>query len=194
MQKNRLILLLIISGCFGGSVAGKIQPVIINPTATSFDSLPSYQTDLTFFVEAINDTLPARAETGKVGETRVRRRKYAPIICKPLPQDVVKQSLESLFFNKGMKAPSADSCSYLLQATVFDFRLEEISKKLTQTMNAYLVLQVKLVNPSDTVDTRQFVIKTQNSKSTLDTSKHAEAILRGALESALKEILKNISK
>jgi hypothetical protein len=93
-----------------------------------------------------------------------------------------------------MNAASADSSSYIVEVTIFDFRLEEISKKFSQTMNAYLVLQIALVNPTDEADSKQFVIKTQNSKSTLDTSKHAESILRGALESALKEILKSISK
>jgi hypothetical protein len=61
-------------------------------------------------------------------------------------------------------------------------------------MEAKIALQLKLIDQQNEGTIKQFTIKSQNSKSTLDTSKHAESILRGALENTLKEIIQSITK
>jgi hypothetical protein len=173
--------------------ASPVQPITINPTIKTFDSIPTFSTKRRFLVGTVQDSSIERDETGVVGATRIRRRKTAPIICTPLPALVIKRSLEGLLVKKGINTDATDSTGFTVRILLLDFSLTETSKRVSQTMNAAIAMQITLISQQDGKVARQFIVKCQNSKSTVDTTKHAEAILRGALESALKEILKNIA-
>ena len=172
--------------------AAPIQPIKINPTVKNFNSIPSISIGKTFFIGTVQDTSLQRDESGTVGATRVRRRKTAPIYCSPLPALAVKRSLESLLVTKGLNAEETSAADFTLQVLLFDFSLVETSKRVSQTMEATVAMQITVIANQDSSTAKQFTIRTQNSKSTMDTSKHAESVLRGALESALKEIIKNL--
>lgn len=174
--------------------AKPVQPITIDPTVTDFDSIPSVTTERTFIVGTVQDTSIARDESGVVGSTRIRHRKMAPIICNPAPAIVVKRSVEGLLSKKGLKAEGMDTTASTLEILVFEFSLKETSKKMSQTMEANIVFQVTVINPADSTQAMKYIIKSQNAKSTLDTSKHAATILRGAIVSSLKELLKSIAR
>jgi hypothetical protein len=194
MHMEKIVLSSLLFSLFMPTYAAQVQPITINPTVKSFDSIPSVQTDLTFFVGTVQDTSLQRDTSGIVGSTRIRHRKMAPITCKPSPALVVKRSLEGLLEKKGLNAPSADSADFTIQILLYDFSLVETYKKLAQTMDANIAIEVTLIGRQDSSQKKQYIIRTQNSKSTIDTSKYAESILRGAIENAFKEILKNITR
>ncbi|MBN1308248.1 MAG: hypothetical protein JXA18_10050 [Chitinispirillaceae bacterium] len=171
-----------------------VEPVTIDPTVTTFDSIPSPATEKTFFVGTVQDTSIARDENGIVGFTRIRRRKMAPIVCDPSPAIVVKRSVDGLLSKKGLKAEDPADTASTLEILVLDFSLKETSKRMSQTMEANIVLQATVINPADSTGAVKYIIKSQSSKSTIDTSKYAEAILRSAVENALKELIKSITR
>ena len=194
MNTNKFLTVLLLLICFVPISAKPKKSFTINPTVSSFDSIPSLKTELTYFIGTVQDTSVTRNESGLVGYTRVRRRRMAQLICDPAPILVLKRSLEAMIIDKGMNAESADSADYIIQILLYDFSLVETSKKISQTMEAKIAFQLKLIDQHNHGTAKQFTIKSQNSKSTLDTSKHAESILRGALENSLKEIMQSITK
>ncbi len=179
---------------FPTSAAKAVTSISIDPTVRKFDSIPRVDTELRFFVGTVQDTSLERDETGVVGTTRIRKRKTAPIVCTPSPAIVVKRSVEGLLTDRELKASEPDSADYIIRIFVLDFRLTESSRRIGQTMEADISMEIMLVNGEDTAATQRYIIKSQNSKSTIDTSKHAESILRGALENALKELIKTITR
>ena len=65
---------------------------------------------------------------------------------------------------------------------------------LTQTIDGHVKLEVTLVDPFSAENTRRMMVESQNSKTAMDTSKYAEEVMRGALESALLEAIRSLSK
>lgn len=61
-------------------------------------------------------------------------------------------------------------------------------------MDAHIKLDVKMVDPYSTENSKRLIVESQNSRSALDTSKHAQEVMRGALESVLLEAIQNLSK
>jgi hypothetical protein len=169
------------------------KPIEIDPSISAFDSTLSLNTTGTFYIKAVGDTSVYRSAKGYVGETRVGRNKKAPIFCNPIPSIALKQSLQTLLTTENAIATSAESADCLIEITIIDFSITEKSKKLTQTMTAEIVLLVKLTKIKDGNTFKQFSVKTQNSYSTLDTSKHATTVLKGALLDALEEIINNLN-
>ena len=194
MRIQQIVTVLLFFNVIPVLAAKPVPPIKINPTVKAFDSIPKVQTERTFFVGTVQDTSLQRDETGVVGSTRIRRRKMATIVCNPPPAIVVKRSVEGLLINRGMKAPIPDSADYTIRMLVLDFGLAESIRKLSQTMEANIAIQVSLIGREDSTPVRQYIIKSQNSKSTIDTSKYAESILRGAVENALKELIKSITR
>ena len=194
MRKKQIVAVVLCFNFFPVFAAKPVPPITIDPTVKAFDSIPKVQTELTFFVGTVQDTSLQRDETGNVGSTRVRRRKMAAIICDPSPAIVVKRSLEGLLTDRKMNAPVPDSADYTIRMLVLDFGLVESNKKLSQTMEANIAIDVSLISREDSTRVKQYIIKSQSSKSTIDTSKYTESILRGAVENALKEIIKSITR
>lgn len=60
-------------------------------------------------------------------------------------------------------------------------------------MTAEIALEVTLTDLQNGTIKQKFTVKTQNTYSTLDTSKHAGTVLKGALSEALREILKSMN-
>ena len=194
MQVNELRWMPLLLASISPISSKPIAPITINPTVTIYDSIPAAVTERTFFVGTVQDTSITRDENGIVGFTRIRRRKMAPIICDPSPAIVVKRSVDGLLKRKGLKAEDLANTASTLEILVFDFSLKETSKRMSQTMEANIVLQVTVINPADSTPAMKYIIKSQNTKSTFDTSRHAVTILRGAIETALKELIKSITR
>jgi|GEM_PF-6693577 len=170
------------------------RPVIIDPTVFAFDSIPPVETDLTFFIDTVQDTSQQRNTTAIVGTTRVRRMKMASIISDPPPAEVIKNSLVGLLGHHRLLAEKAEQASSIISIEILDCTLTETYSTISQTMTADISLRLTLRDRESPLDEKKYVIKSQNSKSSIDMSKHAGPILQEAVESALREILKTISK
>ena len=197
MPANRYLLpllMMITSAVLFQPAAKEVQPIAIDPTVSSFDSIQAGRNSHFYCIESVEDTVQKRATEGIVGYTRVRRKKMAPIISAPLPPLAVKQSLEALLKDKQFDAASAEEAEFHIKIRVFEFSLKEVSDKLPQNMEAKIALELIIIDNNDKTPAGKFVIRSQNSKSAVDTSKYAEEIMRGALESALAEIFQILSR
>lgn len=194
MRKAILVLPILVFSVFPLFAAKPLNPITINPVVATFDSIPDVTSGKLFYLEAVIDTAASRA-TGIVGFTRVGRNKQTEIHCSPLAAESVRQSLALLLSKKGLLTATRDSADYALQLTITTFSLiEKQNKFFSQTMSGKVVIAVSMSAPEQTTPPRIFTIESSNAKTTLDTSKHAEAVLRAALQSALYEVLKGITK
>jgi hypothetical protein len=169
------------------STAGKQSPIEINTVLDQFDSIQVTDTR-TFFLKSV--TLVDSIKNKPVGITRTGRKTNASLICKP-PLDVaISSSLISFLKNKHMAA-SSDTADFLMELSVLNATITEVSSGLTQNMTAELTIEVKLINPADTTIKKTMVIETNNSMETLDTTKKAGQIVRGAIEAFIQELVKS---
>lgn len=176
------------------ALAKETAPVTINPTVTTIDSTLSQSIAARIFINSVTDTSIERQQQGKVGETRKRRNSMAPVLSLPVPSVVVHTSLTTLLTACNAYAENEETADLVIDITILDFSLKETSKKLTQTMDASVKCSVKITDKNNASANRQFTVATQNTYSTIDTSKHAERILKGALIDALKEIKNNLPR
>lgn len=189
---SKLILFFVI--ILGISTYSKeITSIEIKPEFTAFDSLPSIKTNLRYKVVSVRDTSSERENKGIVGLTKISRKKSASIICKESPSTIFKKSLEGMLKSKGVATEESDSNTILIEIVILDFSIKESEKKFTQSMDANIEFELIIKYNNDTPE-RKFIIKSQNTKSALDTTKHAESVLRGALKDALQEIIKVINR
>ncbi len=174
-----------------GEGSSKTAPLIIDPSLFAFDTFPDISSSVKFFVETIQGTL-IEGSTDTIGFTRTGRKTKAPIICSP--SNSIKKSLQELFLKKGALASEKSSATFVIQVDILDFSIKETSRFLSQTMDAHIKLDVKMVDPYSTENSKRLIVESQNSRSALDTSKHAQEVMRGALESVLLEAIQNLSK
>jgi len=169
--------------------------IIISPLISQIDStfvpfcdrLPPIKFD----VQSVIDESPSRDSSGIVGETRIRRNTMQSIICNPVPSEVVRRSLLAILSGCNNASDTGSEASSQISITIVEFSLKETSKRITQTMDASIILKVIVSSPAGTITPKQFTVSAGSSYTTLDTSKHSERILRQALSDALREILKN---
>lgn len=170
------------------------HPINIDPTVTTFDSIPPVETDLTFFIDTVQDTSQQRNKTAIVGTTRIRRMKMIPVVSDPPPAEAIKNSLMGLLKHNNLLAETEEQASCTIKIEILDCSLTETYSGLTQTMTADISTRLTLRDRSSSLNEKTYVIKSRNSKSSIDVSKHAGSILQEAVESFLGETLKTISK
>lgn len=173
--------------------ASKTSPITINAQLSNFDSIPSISQQIKIYVGTCND-LTSSSETGIIGKTRTGIKTYAPIVVKPLLSESIRSSLEELLRKKGNLTTDASIARYIMSIKISECTLTEKSVYLTQTMDVKVKMDVELADPLDSTNVRRFSVESQNSSKTLDTTKEAENILKGAIEYAFREIFKTISK
>ncbi|HEX2955475.1 MAG TPA: hypothetical protein VHO70_01515 [Chitinispirillaceae bacterium] len=171
------------------SVAGKKTPIEINTVLNQFDSIMI--TD-TFSISLRNVSLVDSLKKRPVGITRTGRKTSAPLICNPSLDTALYLSLEGFLKNKHLAAQSAAPADFILDLTILNARVTEVSSGLTQTMSAQLTIEIQLINPNDTTNRKTFIIEAANSMETLDTTKKAATIIRGAIETFIQELVKSI--
>lgn len=171
------------------SIAGKQTPVEINTTLNQFDSIMVTGTH-SFFLR--NVTIADSIKNRPLGFTRTGRKTSAPILCKPRLDTTVSSSLNGFLKNKHMAAQNDSSANFIMDLSVLNAKISEVSSGLTQTMSAQLTIEVKLINPVDTSIKKTLVIESSNSMETLDTTKKAAQIFRGAIEAFIQELVKSV--
>jgi hypothetical protein len=171
------------------SIAGQKTPIEINTTLYQFDSIKvTYAHSLYLRNVTIADSIKNRP----VGITRTGRKTSAPLFCTPQLDIAISSSLNGFLKNKHMAAQSDSHADFIMDLSVLNAKLTEVSRGLTQTMSAQLTIEVKLINPADTSIKKTLVIESSNSMETLDTTKKAAQIFRGAIEAFIQELVKSI--
>lgn len=171
------------------SIAGKQSPIEINTILTQYDSIMI--TD-TLKIALRNVSLADSIKGKPVGITRTGRKTNAPLICKPSLDTALSLSLRGFLKNKHMAAQSESTADFVMDLSILNAKITEVSTGLTQTMSAQLTIEVKLINPADTTTKKTVVIEASNSMETLDTTKKAAQIFRGTIETFIQELVKSI--
>jgi hypothetical protein len=171
------------------SIAGKQTPIEINTTLNQFDSIKVTDTR-SFYLR--NVTIADSIKNRPLGVTRTGRKTFAPLFCKPQLDTALSSSLNNFLKNKHMASQSDSTADFVIDLSVLNAKLTEVSRGLTQTMSAQLTIEVKLINPADTSIKKTLVIESSNSMETLDTTKKAAQIFRGAIEAFIQELVKSI--
>jgi hypothetical protein len=172
------------------TIAGKQSPIEINTTLDQFDSILITGTTHSIFLR--NVSLVDSIKNKPLGSTRTGRKTRAPLICKPSLDTAISSSLNSFLKDKHIAAQSETAADLIIDLSILNAKITEVSKGLTQTMSVQLTIEVKLINPADTSVKKTLVIESGNSMETLDTTKKAAQIVRGAIETFIQELVKSI--
>lgn len=163
--------------------------IIIDPALKNYDSFPEIKTINKFFVDSVRDMMHSRTDSGVVGYTHTRSKHPTAIICRPLPTEVVRSSLENLFVKVGIAATDRGAATYLVRVVIVGFDLKESPHFLYQTMDATIRLRITLINPQTS---HGFTIDSERSRTTFNANHKSEEILRSALRDALVEVFQTL--
>ncbi len=170
----------------------KTDPIIINPAVTNSDSIPNINKQIRIFVGEFTDNTISKSN-GTIGKTRTGIKTSAPIIVKPPLSESLQKSFETVLGKKGNLSKDASTANYILNATISDCTITESSSFFSQTLTAFLKLEVKLTDPLAADKPRSFTVESRNSTKSIDTSKYAESTLRDAIVSTISEVIKSVN-
>jgi len=175
------------------SYAEKAQtPIVIKPLVTIFDSIPKLNEGIKLYPQSFIDTTPSK-ESGILGATRTGIKKTSPIVAKPSLVESFRSSFQSLLESRGNYSPDASVASYTIDIKIIECTITEKSAGLSQTMTAMMKVEVRLAPPLDNSKARTFTVEGQNSRTSMDTSKFAERIMRDTFINIFMEIIKVIN-
>ncbi len=193
MKKH--LLLLPIFFLFFTYVAANIQtdPVIINSTITNPVTISRLSRNLQISIGTITDNTPSKV-SGILGKTRTGIKTTVPIIAKPSLSETIQKSFESVLGKMGNLSTDPTTATYVMDLTIIDCTLTENTSFLSQTMTAFLKIEVKFTDPLAADKPRTFTIESLNTTKAMDTTKHAQGTLQDVIMDAIGEICKTINK
>jgi cell division protein YceG involved in septum cleavage len=168
--------------------AKKNSPVEISPIFNQYDSI-SVQSPLKICIKTVS--IADSIKNLPLGQTRTARKTFAQIISKPSIDTVIHQSLGNFLKNKKLIS-SEDSADFILDLTILNARINEITRGLTQVMSAELTVEVLLSGNKDSTQIKKYIIEAKNSREALDTTKLAGDIFRETVKIFIQELMKNL--
>lgn len=192
-MKKHLILLIICLIATQSAFSNKTDVIIIDPTLSNFDSIPSLSRNIKIYVGNFSDSTPSR-ENGIVGRTRTGIKTSAQIILKPSLVESFRKSFSSLLDQKGNLSTDASIATYEIDLTITDCTLLENSARFSQTLTAFIKMEVRLTNPLEADKVHTFTVESQISTKSIDTTKYAASTLKDAIANVISEINKSINK
>lgn len=171
----------------------KTDPIIINSTVTNPSAIPRLSRNLLISIGTINDNTLSKV-SGILGSTRTGIKTTVPIIAKPSLAETVQKSFESVLGKMGNLSTDPTIATYVLDLTITDCTLTENSSFFSQTMTAFLKMEVKITDPLAADKPHSFTIECLNSTKALDTTKYAQITLQDVIIDAIGEICKTINK
>jgi hypothetical protein len=129
-----------------------------------------------------------------IGQTRTGRKTVSQIVSRPGPAEAAKRTLAGALSEQGALVEAGGGAGdFLVSASVSKFRLEEVSMDVRQKMSASLIIEVVVADAADPERVvRKFKIEAGGERMARDTTKHAAATAREAVQTAVGEILKNL--
>jgi hypothetical protein len=187
-----LPLLLLIASSLRLHAAEGQEPVVIDPTVTSYDSIPQVQIEQRFRVGRVIDS-SSLGEKRRVGTTRVRA-EQVPVVLVAEPAAVIENSFAGLLRKRGLAADRPDTLNYVLNIVIRDFSLTETSRFMRQTMDGAISMEVSVAVGVGYKPIRTFKVQSHYQRTAFDTTRHAEAVARSVLATAMAEVLKSLEK
>lgn len=168
--------------------AKKNAPIRISPIFTQHDSI-SVQSPLKICIKTVS--MADSIKKLPLGMTRTGRKTTAQLISEPSTDTIIYKSLAGFLSNKKLLSPE-DSADIILNLTILNARITEITKGLTQTMTTELAIEVLLDGNQDSTQIKKYIIEAKNSREALDTTKLAEDIFRDTVKIFIQELMKNL--
>jgi hypothetical protein len=175
------------------TLADKTDILIIDPTFSNIDSIPKLSRNIKIHLGKFTDNTPSQA-TGIIGKTRTGIKSFAPIILKPPLVESLRKSFTSVLQQRENLSADASVATYVLDLTITDCTIIENSALFSQTLTAFLKMEVRLTNPLEADKVHSFTVESQTSTKSMDTSKYAVSTLRDAIISVFSEIIKTTNK
>lgn len=191
IRKKPMILRNILLSLFFVSVtiyAKKNTPIKISPIFTQHDSI-SVQCPLKVYIKTVS--MADSIKNPPLGLTRTGRKTTAQLISEPSIDTIIYKSLNGFLGNKKLIAPE-DSADIILNLTILNAKITEITRGLTQTMTTELLIEVLLDGKQDSTQIKKYIIEAKNSREALDTTKLAEDIFRDTVKIFIQELIKNL--
>jgi hypothetical protein len=162
------------------------EPIVIDPSLKNYDSLPEIKPTSQFWIDSVQDSASIK-DSGVVGWVHTKSKHPTAIVCKPLPGDAVRQSLQTLFAHKAVAAAERNSATYAVQIVLLTFTLKEKPHFIYRTIEATVKFELRLTDVQTGRVTRIFSIESKRSRAALDAGHKAQEVARDALYSAFTE-------
>ena len=175
------------------TLADKTDVFVIDPAVSNFDSMPSLARNIKIYLGTFTDSTASQAN-GIIGTTRTGIKTSAPIILKPSFVESFRKSFSSALQRKGNLSTDASIATYVLDLTVTECTIIEHSSFFSQTLTAFVKIEVRLTNPMEADKIHTFTVESQTSTKSIDTSKYAVSTLRDAMVCVMSEIVKTANK
>ena len=166
-------------------------PVVIDPSIQNYSGLFSQKLVKKYVIgEVIDKRKNAGSDT--VGATRTGRFVTSPLLCKPLPTAVLLNSLTGMFRELGVLAEEKNAADFQIDAELLDYTVEETNKVFSQQIKATVKFRVKVRTAASGALVNQFVIKSEDARSAVDTTPFAVKVTKNAIVAALQNLLDSL--
>jgi hypothetical protein len=122
------------------------------------------------------------------------RAEQVPVVLVAEPAAVIENSFAGLLRKRGLAADRPDTLNYVLNIVIRDFSLTETSRFMRQTMDGAISMEVSVAVGVGYKPIRTFKVQSHYQRTAFDTTRHAEAVARSVLATAMAEVLKSLEK
>jgi hypothetical protein len=166
-------------------------PVVIDPGIQNYGGLFSQKLAKKFVIGDITDKRK-NAGSDTVGATRTGRFVTSPLLCKPLPSAILLNSLAGMFRELGVLVEEKSAADFQIDAELLEYTVEEMNKVFSQQIKATIKFRVKVRTAASGALVNQFVIKSEDARSAVDTTPFAVKVATNAVVSALQNLLESL--
>jgi hypothetical protein len=193
-MNSSLVLKIFITLAFfsAAAIAGESgAPVVIDPSIQNYSGLFSQKLVKKYVIgEVIDKRKNAGSDT--VGATRTGRFVTSPLLCRPLPTAVMLNSLAGMFRELGVLAEEKSAADFQVDVELLDYTVEEMNKVFSQQIKATVKFRVKVRTAASGALVNQFVIKSEDARSAVDTTPFAVKVTKNAIVAALQNLLDSL--
>jgi hypothetical protein len=167
------------------------DPVVIDPSIQNYSGLFSQKLAKKYVIDEVIDKRK-NAGSDTIGATRTGRFVTSPLLCRPLPTAVMLNSLTGMFRELGVLAEDKSAADFLIDVEVLECTVEEMNKVFSQQIKATLKFRVKVRTAASGALVNQFVIKSEDARSAVDTTPFAVKVTTNAVVAALQNLLDSL--
>ena len=174
------------------AIAGETgAPVVIDPSIQNYSGLFSQKLVKKYVLGEVTDKRK-NAGSDTVGTTRTGRFVTSPLLCRPVPTAVMLNSLTGMFRELGVLAEEKGAADFQIDVELLDCTVEEMNKVFSQQIKATLKIRVNVRTAASGALVNQFVIKSEDARSAVDTTPFAVKVTTNAVVTALQDLLDSL--
>jgi hypothetical protein len=168
------------------------KPITIDPLTWKAGNLFLQKCKSTFYIDSVIDKR-SNAGSDSLGTTRTSRDVYAPLVCAVHPDSVLKKALENSLDSAKGRALQKNGADYMVCAELLQFDIVETSKLFSQDIKAVLQFRIRIKKAANDSLVRQFLVNTEDDKSSIDTTPLAKLVAANALVYGMQNVLETFA-